>query len=148
MILFLDFDGVLHPFPTPTDPASWFCNLPRLESVLRDFPTVLIVVTSTMREAYPLPELAKLFAADIAPRVVGMTPVLQIRSLADVEAVREREIEAYLTELPERAPWVALDDDAALYQRDCRQLVHCRDGFGEAEEAALRRLLAAMAQEE
>src|SRR5690349_11442888 len=106
MILFLDFDGVLHPFPAPADPARWFCNLPRLETVLRDFPAVQIVITSTWREAYPLPKLANIFAADITPRVVGMTPVLQIRSLADVEAVREREIEAYLAELPEWAPWI------------------------------------------
>jgi len=37
VLLFLDFDGVLHPFPVPADATQLFCNLPRLEAVLRDY---------------------------------------------------------------------------------------------------------------
>ena len=56
MILFLDFDGVLHPLhdnvptpenhdnvPTPAD--QLFCYLPRFEAVMRDFPMVKIVIS-------------------------------------------------------------------------------------------------------
>ena len=46
MILFLDFDGVLHPEPC-YDKQSFFCCLPRLENVLRDFPKVRVVISNT-----------------------------------------------------------------------------------------------------
>ncbi len=46
MILFLDFDGVLHPEydgqATPADIV--FCHLPRFEGVMRDYPKVEIVI--------------------------------------------------------------------------------------------------------
>ena len=53
MILFLDFDGVLHPEPCDED-GEPFCNLPALEAILRDFPAVEIVISSMWRfDAYP-----------------------------------------------------------------------------------------------
>ncbi|WP_205895069.1 HAD domain-containing protein [Metapseudomonas otitidis] len=56
MILFLDFDGVLHPEydgqATPADVV--FCHLPRFEAVMRDHPEVEIVISSTWREQFPL----------------------------------------------------------------------------------------------
>lgn len=36
MILFLDFDGVLHPEPSLAKDA--FCRLPLIEEILQDFP--------------------------------------------------------------------------------------------------------------
>jgi hypothetical protein len=48
-IFFLDFDGVLHPQyehePVPTELA--FCHLARFEAILREFPSVEIVISST-----------------------------------------------------------------------------------------------------
>ena len=44
MILFLDFDGVLHPEPSLAKDA--FCRLPLIEEILQDFPQVQIVVSS------------------------------------------------------------------------------------------------------
>ncbi len=50
MILFLDFDGVLHPEydgqATPADIV--FCHLPRFEGVMRDYPKVEIVIRATL----------------------------------------------------------------------------------------------------
>lgn len=43
MILFLDFDGVLHP---RAPGQHLFSNLARLEAVLRDFEFVEVVITS------------------------------------------------------------------------------------------------------
>src|SRR4051794_39007445 len=54
-ILFLDFDGVLHP--TYSIKAELFCYLPRLESVLRDYPMVKAVVTSDWRRNCDIDEL-------------------------------------------------------------------------------------------
>src|SRR5438128_5315956 len=75
MILFLDFDGVLHRFG---DRIADYCRfLPRLEAVLRDYPDVKIVVSSDWRKHHTLEELKGFFSADIGKRVIGVTPSLQ-----------------------------------------------------------------------
>lgn len=57
MILFLDFDGVLHPFFPRRDRSDeenqLFGYLPRLEVVLREFPGWKVVITSSWRENRP-----------------------------------------------------------------------------------------------
>ena len=52
MILFLDFDGVLHPEGEDhiLNGGADFCFLPRLETLLREFPFVKIVISSSWRE--------------------------------------------------------------------------------------------------
>lgn len=51
MILFLDFDGVLHPlFTLPElspEESRPFCYLPRFAAVLHDYPHVEVVISST-----------------------------------------------------------------------------------------------------
>lgn len=74
MILFLDFDGVLHPFHRP---LGTFVLLSYFEDVLRDFPAVNIVISSTWREEYSLPQLQKFFSEDIARRIIDVTPSWQ-----------------------------------------------------------------------
>lgn len=136
--LFLDFDGVLHPFLARSS-AEAFCHLPRLERVLREFPAVQIVIASTQREAVPLAHLAQQFSPNIAARIVGITPILEVRDAGDVAGSRHREILAYLR--GSNADWLALDDDASLFPSGCAELVLCDDGFRDAEERALRTAL-------
>ncbi|MFC3106396.1 HAD domain-containing protein [Undibacterium arcticum] len=63
MILFLDFDGVLHRFG---DRIADYCRfLPRLEAELRDYPDVKIAVSSDWRKHHTLEELKGFFSADI-----------------------------------------------------------------------------------
>ena len=52
MILFLDFDGVLYPEGEDhiLNGGTDFCSLPRLETLLREFPHVGIVISSSWRE--------------------------------------------------------------------------------------------------
>lgn len=138
MIIFLDFDGVLHPFLVRSSTDA-FCYLPRLENVLREFPTVQIVITSTQRETVPLALLVGWFAPDIAARIVGTTPIVDIRNAGDVASSRHREILTYLND--SGADWLALDDDASLFSPGCAELVLCDDGFRDAEERALRAAL-------
>lgn len=78
MIVFVDFDGVLHAEDT-IDKANLLSRLPLVEEVLREFPRAEIVVSSAWRLNWPHPTLATLelrrhFSEDIAPRVVGVTP--------------------------------------------------------------------------
>lgn len=140
MLIFLDFDGVLHPFLHRHTQRA-FCYLPRFENVLRAFPRTKVVVTSTQRETKSLLELRSLFAPDVARAIIGATPVKTLLNAEDIFEVRYREIQSYLAgSLDSR--WVALDDDATLFPLPCPNLIVCDDGFGAREEAALRSVLA------
>ena len=78
MIIFLDFDGVLHPeYVEQTVPADVaFCRLPHVEAVLRYYPCVDIVISSTWRTQFSLSELQEFFSPDIAARIIDVTPVI------------------------------------------------------------------------
>ena len=75
MIVFLDFDGVLHP-ENVSSQAPLLCRLPLVEEVLREFTQAEIVISSSWRLRWQDPEVAaqamrKHFSADIALRVSG-----------------------------------------------------------------------------
>jgi hypothetical protein len=142
MILFLDFDGVLHPFAPKTNPsgAKDFRFVPKLEDVLREYPEVEIVVTSSRRLTNVLLGLRRIFAADIAPRVVGTTPSMPYLMLA--EGQRQAEVEAWLAQNNRSdEPWVALDDRADFYRPDA-PLILCQNGLSPDNLVALRNFLA------
>lgn len=140
MILFLDFDGVLHPDPC-VDVDLLFCHLPRLESVLRDFPVVQVVISSTWRATRTLDDLRAYFSPDIAVRIIGVTP--NWRDLPDLldtighTYVRQVEIEGWL-----RASgwsweqWAAIDDKAYWFRPFLPNLVRCDSRFGFDENVA------------
>lgn len=138
MILFLDFDGVLHPMSDRLNVES-FCYVPRLENVLREFFDVKIVITSMQREHLSLPILSQYFSADIADRIIGTTSILPIKNAEDIAESRYREILVYLNGSPKN--WVALDDDITLFPYNCPELIICNDGFHDAEVVALRAAL-------
>lgn len=143
VIVFLDIDGVLHPYaPWPHDEsirAQYFSCLPRFEAVLRDYPHVRVVIASDWRRHHSLERLRSFFSADIRERVIGTT-ALDL-SPSDATGHRQSQAEQFLREhdLVE-AGWIAVDDTVTNYQADA-PLVLCKDLFGAQEEAALRRLL-------
>jgi hypothetical protein len=146
MILFLDFDGVLHPEhdgePTPADRV--FCYLPRFEAVMRDFPGVEIVISSTWREQFPLDTLRAQFSPDIAARIIGTTPVIPRADNEYMPDRREREILGWLTAVGrEHEPWLALDDAAWQFQKHRDRLISCTwyIGLNDVAETALRTAL-------
>lgn len=110
--LFLDFDGVLHPYSAPT--SRLLVRVIHFERVMRQFPEWQIVISSAWREHTPLDELRHSFAPDIAERIVGATPLF---SKLDVvpdglrHFEREAECQAWLNANGRaREPWIALDD--------------------------------------
>lgn len=151
MILFLDFDGVLHP--TDARMGELFCHVPPLEAVLREYPAVEIVISSTWREAHPLDELRGFFSADIARRIVGQTPARPERSEVPPELwpfVREGECAVWMRRQQcESRSWLALDDDAVQF-RPRSPILHLVDGqrgLTRADLTALRlRLRAGVAR--
>ncbi|MBJ7545249.1 hypothetical protein JHC42_00060 [Pseudomonas sp. OA3] len=141
MILFLDIDGVLHPlFPRRDRPATEsapLAYLPRLASVLRDYPHVQLVISSTWRITRSLDQLKLLFPDDLQHRVIGATPALEEGSRP---GGREWEALSWLDAHPQHTEWLALDDCAPCWSSLWR-VVLCEDGFRNAEESALRGLL-------
>ena len=121
MILFLDFDGVLHPEceVSQRGEVADFCFLPRLESLLRAFPDVRVVISSTWREHKTLDELREMFSADIAARIIGATALPAPGAATRyTPARREREIVAWLQARGGLdQPWVALDDAEWQFDR-------------------------------
>lgn len=146
MLLFLDFDGVLHPFfpreDRPDVENRAFSYRPRFERVLREHHQLEIVICSDWRKSHSLEGLRGFFSEDIRPRILGVTPVLpKDRTGVGWVGIRHREALAWLeTQAMSNRPWVALDDDY-LNWLPLSPLVCCNDGFREAEEAALRAML-------
>lgn len=138
-IIFLDFDGVLHPKGAG---GPKFTRLALFESLLRE-PAVVdvaIVISSTWRQAYSLQALRKFFAPDTAVRIVGCTP-----SLREYRTGCERgeEVEAWLSK-HSASLWVALDDDADSFATKLHsRLVLCDGSVGltEADVAKVRGML-------
>ena len=140
MILFLDFDGVCHPWRRSV--AQEFCYLPRIEAVLRDFPLARVVISSDWRLMTPWHLLVSPFASDIRPRVIGTAPDIGLPE--DLTGHRHTEAIAFLAERNLTGiDWVALDDVAHNWRVDEPRLILCEDGFHEREQQLLREALAA-----
>ena len=109
-VLFLDFDGVLHPEGRDAEP---FCRVEMLWQILRAYPAVDVVFSTSWRELHSFDELLNFATCnggeDLAERFVGVTPVLPYR----IERVHHRESECrewlWQNQQAER-PWLALDD--------------------------------------
>lgn len=146
MIIFLDFDGVLHPFFPRKDLSAeenqLFSYLPRLEGVLRDFPESRIVIASSWRINRPWENVISAFSLDITARIIGATPDLKHREPPYPKHPRYEEILVFLRNKNlSAAQWIALDDDPGLYPANCQNLILCEDGFHDAEENSLREVL-------
>ena len=148
MILFLDFDGVLHPqyegMPTPAE--ELFCHLPRFETVIREFPTVQIVVSSTWRYKFTLDQMRTHFSPDIAARIIDATPKAENAGSGYQVTRRENEILDWLAVSGNTGvQWVALDDAVWQFERYRDRVVDCTwyIGLDDAAMAKLRDVLAA-----
>lgn len=124
LILFLDIDGVLHPEGVGEE--LHFVHLDNFEGVLREFPQIQVVISSTWRLDMSLEELRLRFSEDLRPRIVGVTPSLP--ESKDPRKQRQRECEQWLetalaADLSLRPPWLALDDRANYFDEGCPNLV-------------------------
>ena len=116
MILFLDFDGVLHP--VGSTPAQCFTCLPLLEEFLRiEAPSWQVVISSSWREYCSSQQLLQIFSPDLHARIIGSTPAEGDRSLHATWGAqaslypREIQIRHFLAQRGlSGEDWVALDD--------------------------------------
>ena len=131
-VLFVDFDGVLHPGP-PTygiGPSSLFMTvrhfgwLPSLVDVLRPHPDVHVVVHSSWRFEYDEAELREILS-DLGDRVLGATPA--------TDRGRYDSILAWLQTNPEYSSYRILDDDPEEFPSPLPdQLIVCDPTVGVA----------------
>ena len=140
-ILFLDFDGVLHP--EHCHESKHFCRLPILEDALRKVPETKVVITSTWRLGQSLEDLRRRFSPGIAHMIRDITPqYCSLESVPNrlVSYEREAECHAWLwsNNLP-HCNWLAVDDRSWLYRPFCKSLllVDGRDGLTEATASQL-----------
>jgi hypothetical protein len=117
-----------------------FCFLSRLEALLREFPHVKIVISSSRREQLLYEALLKPFSSDIRARILGATPHSGF-GLPPPYGKREGEILAWFQihdAIDE--PWVALDDAYWQFDRCKDHLVVCGSftGFDKKASAELR----------
>lgn len=121
-IVFLDFDGVLHPQLTSI--SELFGRLPLFEEWLVARLQVDVVISSSWRMAYDLEELRSFFSESLRSRVVDVTP-----AGADASGAREHQIRSWLQANAHGAAWIAFDDSAWLFA-GTERLVLCSPDLG------------------
>ena len=138
LVLFLDFDGVLHPeFPWRKEVMV---HRGLFEQAIRPYPDVDIVISSAWRHSHSLDEMRALFSHDIAMRIVHTTPPLPAVAVDEFpgklsEYTRQAECEAWLhTYRAPAAPWIALDDRPQLFEPGCSRLLVTRSDTGLTSE--------------
>lgn len=144
-ILFLDFDGVLHP---ETVDAELFCRTPNLWRILRACPHVSVVFSTAWRQSFPLKQLVR-FATqnggeDLKGRFLGVTPTIDTDSVSIDHGCREAECLEWLEEHGHvETHWLAVDDIEYLFSPSSPNLylTDFRHGLTEVDtQKVVRRL--------
>jgi hypothetical protein len=139
LIVFLDFDGVLHPDPCRDD--ELFQQTPRLTRALAEFPEASVVLSTSWRTFVTFDRLVAPLDTDLRRRVLGVTP-----RFADISAPpalvpyrRQAECVQWLSDNGMNdAAWLALDDRASWFEPYCENLIVCDALCGFDENAAGR----------
>jgi len=121
MILFLDFDGVLHPVGRYRDHD--FSRLPLLEVWLRENAHVEVVISSSWRDTLNIEQLREFFSHDLRSRIISKCP--SVPSEPEPEFWRHAEIMAWVDANGYKGQWIALDDATYEFPSDFLQLVPC-----------------------
>ena len=141
-VLFLDFDGVLHPEFCAG--SKHFENRPHFEAAMRTAPKIIIVISSTWRAHYELDYLRSKFSKDIAERIVGVTP--RFSDLDDSEVpgsllAYPREAECWYWvrhNRPAHTKWLSIDDRSWLFRPFSQRVFEVDGEVGLTPEVALR----------
>lgn len=123
MRIYLNFDGVLHCVPCTKGP---FEHLPAFDAVLRTYPTVEVVISSSYREVLPLDVMRVWFSRDTQHQIIDITPVLP-------DSKRVDEIRAHIKATDYHQRFIVLDDDPFEFPRNYRPLILCQTAYGLGE---------------
>lgn len=145
VIVFLDFDGVLHPDPC-LDATRLFENAPRLQQALSDFPQVVLVLSTAWRQSAPYEQLLVLLPEALRQQVIGVTPNFSEFPATAALVPYRRQAECMhwmrLNRMQDEA-WLALDDRPSDFTPYCENLIACdpQSGFDATVGARLRSAL-------
>lgn len=145
-VLFLDFDGVLHPVGTPAlsedfmliDNPELFCYLPILERLLEPHANVRIIVSSDWRRLFDDETLIRLLGG-LGPRFEG---VVECFGGMRAEEIRDEAQRRGLSR------WIALDDHKSVVEAAATDIrfVPTSPAYGISEPATLAALKIALAR--
>lgn len=124
-ILFLDFDGVLHP--SIANANEFFSNIKIFDEGIRELP-VKIVISSSWRFQYSINQLKKLLGPNIGTRVIDVTGDAHIGKYARFE-----EINTWIRS-NECQEWVILDDSKFEFPENVENLILCDSRVGITRE--------------
>jgi hypothetical protein len=152
-VLYLDFDGVLHPQDVYVHPKrgvylaptyaghSLFENVPVLVEALADFPSVKVVLSTSWVPGRGFAQTLKRLPPELRERVIGATFHSQHMLHENWVAIaRGYQI---LADVGRRRPsnWVALDDDYADWPEEhLHRLVKCDPLLGVSRLGAVAEL--------
>ena len=130
-IVYLDFDGVLHPTSPLTE--GLFSRVHLLEPLFED-DLASIVISSSWRFTHLLPALQSKLPDFLAKRVIDTTGVPVIGKHA-----RFHEITTHAYSNDVAVLWRALDDSYWEFPANCKELIRCNPntGIGAKEVAQL-----------
>lgn len=120
-LIFLDFDGVLHP--THFAGETPFSRAPLLEETLLQF-SPKIVVSSSWRFTHNLEKLQKTLPSFITALVIGATGAAVVG-----KHPRFTEIQNFLQGYGP-VDWKALDDSYWEFPSTCTKLIRCNPNLG------------------
>ena len=126
MILFLDFDGVLHP--VPNNNSTDFSALPLFEAWLRSHEDVRVVISSSWREIMSLDVLKAIFVTDLQHRIIDKCPTVEFIGVE--ELWRHKEIMEWIRINEYTGRWLVLDDMVSAFPKSLYQLVACQTKIG------------------
>ena len=121
-VVYLDFDGVLHPSSPVMDGLFSRSHLlePLFENSHAD-----IVISSSWRFTHSIAELQAKLPSHLAQRVIGMTGNAVIGKHA-----RYQEILYHAKQLAPGTTWRALDDSYWEFPTSCKELIRCNPNTG------------------
>jgi hypothetical protein len=130
-LVYLDFDGVLHP-ASPVM-GDLFSRAYLLEPIVEKT-DLQIVISSSWRFTHTLEQLQAKLPSTLAQRVIGMTGDAVIGKHA-----RYQEIMNHVRQLEPGTAWRALDDSYWEFPTSCKELIRCNPntGIGVKEVAQL-----------
>lgn len=126
-LLFLDYDGVLHP---ASPPFKEFCCAERLALSLQGL-SCDIVISSSWRFHRSPSALTQGLPAALRQRVVGTTGAAYVGRWA-----RYEEINAWRHKHSPLAPWRALDDARLEFPKGCAEVLWCNPTTGLCDRVA------------
>jgi len=110
VLLFLDFDGVLHSYISYYNGINQFEKMPFLVNILKKLPNVQVVVSSAWAKKRTLDTLRQFFPDAIKERIIG--------GVYKQTDNRGNDVKTYMKNHGEVGPWIAVDDMAIFDPTD------------------------------